>query len=391
MLKTDKIFLLKIRTEISVKRSGTEIIMTIYHLFTGGTIGSRINTDGQISPDENSPYRLLEMYKKQFTADFNIECIPVYEILSENLDAEHLLKLVRALGELLASQKLSANDGIIITHGTDTLQYTAAILGYIFSSAKIPIVLVSSDFVLDDERANGIDNYRYAVEFIKSTVKGGCFEGMSGVFVSYCNKGGAPAIHLATRLALPVEYSGDVSSVCNSYLCTFSFRDNSGSEAVYNEKSILRTDADKAFVNINPSYRILPDNRSFNLNPKTLKLTEKTDYILRIRPYPGFKYPELSEDVKAVLHESYHSGTICISDDLRAFAEKARRLNIPILLTGLDCRENEYETVEQYRKLDIIPVHNSAAIALYCKLWLAVSNGLDITEICTHSYAGDWV
>lgn len=365
--------------------------MTIYHLFTGGTIGSRINTDGQISPDENSPYRLLEMYKKQFTVDFNIECIPVYEILSENLDAEHLLKLIRAVGELLASQKLSENDGIIITHGTDTLQYTAAILGYVFSSAKIPIVLVSSDFILDDERANGMDNYRYAVEFIKNTGKGGYFEGMGGVFVSYCNKGGSPTVHLATRLALPVEYSGDVSSVCDSYVCRFSVGYSTSYEDVNDRKTIVPADSAKTFMHINPSYSISPGNRSFNLNPKTLKLTDKTDYILRIRPYPGFKYPTLSEDVKAVLHESYHSGTICISDDLRTFAEKARSLNIPIFLTGLDCRESEYETVEQYRKLDIIPVHNSAAIALYCKLWLAVSNGIDIAEACTHSYAGDWV
>lgn len=369
--------------------------MTVYHLFTGGTIGSRINADGQISTDENSPYRLIEAYKRNFRPDFNIECISVYEILSENLDANHLLMLIRAVGKLISSKKLKSGDGIIITHGTDTLQYSAAILGYVFGSVSVPIVLVSSDFVLDDSRANGIVNYRFALEFIKNTCEGGALLGTGGVYVSYCNKGGEPTIHLATRLTLPQEYSADVKSICSSHICTFSEENicggkkstNGGSVKDCSEKS---SDLSGARLNLNPSFCV-KGSLSLNLNPETLTLTDTSDYILRIRPYPGFKYPPLSEYIKAVIHESYHSGTICINDGLKAFARKAENLGIPIFLTGLDCRESEYETVEQYRELGIVPVRNSSAISLYCKLWLAVSNGLDINEVCTHSYSGDWV
>jgi len=58
-------------------------------------------------------------------------------------------------------------DGIIITHGTDTLAYTAAALSFYFNAIKIPILLVSSDYPLDDSKANGLDNFMCAVEFIR--------------------------------------------------------------------------------------------------------------------------------------------------------------------------------------------------------------------------------
>ena len=53
----------------------------------------------------------------------------------------------------------NAYDGVIITHGTDTLQYTAAFTGYIMAGAQIPIVLVSANYVLEDVRSNGVDNF----------------------------------------------------------------------------------------------------------------------------------------------------------------------------------------------------------------------------------------
>lgn len=336
----------------------SEKITTIYNIFTGGTIGSRINNEGSISTNGDAPFQLTEMYLKNHSGVNFINYEP-YRILSENLCAKNLLSLINSVNTAL---KRTDIDGIIITHGTDTLQYTAAILCYVFAAAKLPIMIVSSDFVLDDARANGLINYTYAADFIIN--KRG-----HGVFVSYCNKGGIPTIHRGSRLQPPVPYSGDVSSVSDSWY------------GKYCENGYIA----------NPDYKVSKDNTYEFVNPENVNLSDCSDFILRIPAYPGFKYPALSQKTKAVLHESFHSGTICISNDLEKFAKSAKALDIPIYLSGLSSYMTEYDTVELYRKSGIIALHDSALIAAYCKLWLAISNNLDIKKVMDKSIAEDFI
>ena len=143
--------------------------MKIKVIFTGGTIGSSVGSDGYISPNGNQPYKLLEMYKEKYMkidtqSDVVFDTEEPYRILSENLDAKHENLLIQTVARALQDKN---TDGIIITHGTDTLQFSAAILGYVFGTKTIPIMIVSSDFPLEDKRANGLINFAYAVEFIK--------------------------------------------------------------------------------------------------------------------------------------------------------------------------------------------------------------------------------
>ena len=107
--------------------------------------------------------------------------------------------------------------------------------------------------------------------------------------------------------------------------------------------------------------------------------------------YVGMTYPELSGDVRAVLHESFHSGAIAASAGLEKFASDAGKLGIPIYLTGLCTGEAEYESVGCCRKLGIQPLRESAAISQYCKLWLLISNGLSLSESMGQSVAEDCV
>ena len=86
-----------------------------------------------------------------------------YTILSENLSSEHL----NILTDTVVSN-IALYDGIIVTHGSDTLQYSASALAYAVGCESVPVVLVSSNFPLEDERANGIYNFIGAVEFINN-------------------------------------------------------------------------------------------------------------------------------------------------------------------------------------------------------------------------------
>ena len=101
--------------------------MRICNIFTGGTIGSTLDNDGYISTSKETPYQLLYAYKNRYLCTYDMENCNPYTILSENLDAAHILKLVKTV-----SLKLEDGfDGIIIMHGTDTLQYSAAMLSII--------------------------------------------------------------------------------------------------------------------------------------------------------------------------------------------------------------------------------------------------------------------
>ena len=141
-------------------------------VFTGGTIGSRVDDSGYISPITETPYLLLEQYREMCRnkkEEITFVTKKPYTILSENLSGRELEQLISCIGELLKEKEL---EGIIVTHGTDTLQYTAATLGYIFSWVKLPIILVSSNYVLDDIRANGLTNFYIVIES-RGRVEGG--------------------------------------------------------------------------------------------------------------------------------------------------------------------------------------------------------------------------
>lgn len=333
--------------------------MRVCTIFTGGTIGSRVSLEGVISPHSSMAYRLLECYTRQYGTDIDFCIEEPFQILSENLSSENLLHLINTLLNVLNKVK---PDGIIITHGTDTLQYTAAVLGYIFAEADVPIVIVSSNYVLDDSRANGLINFKSALDFIKGDYG-------KGVFVSYQNTGDMPTIHCGTRLQPPEAFSDSVYSVSQSWFGKF---DNG------------------KFITNKQFYRNTEQYKLFS-SAEEIKLIKCTNQILRIIPYPGMGYPELTENIKVVLHESYHSGTIAISQQLEEFAARAQKLNIPIYLTGLSMNEAKYETVEKYRSFGILPLEESSVISQYCKLWLALSNNLDIIKVMNRSAALDWI
>ncbi len=331
--------------------------MNIHIIFTGGTIGSVQSDEKVIHAHPKASYTLLKMYMEKYGGD-NSEFVfsSPYHILSENLSAENILSLIADINDILKDKSIS---GIIITHGTDTLQYTAGVLGYVFGAACIPIVLVSSDRVLTDNRANGLVNFKYAVDFIKGGYG-------TGVFVSYRGKEGTPVIHRSTRLNGFAAFSADITSICGRYYGRF---DND----VYVQYDSSTVNGRAAMFD----------------NTDDIMLNGTSGDIINIIPYPGMKYPKITKNTKAVLHGSYHSGTICINDEFERFAKNAEEKDIPIYLTGLDTDQAVYETVCRYSDHGIRILPKSAFIAQYCKLWLAVSNGLRIDEIMQTCVAYD--
>lgn len=321
--------------------------MRVVTIFTGGTIGSKKNREGVISTDKEPPYQLLAEYRMKYETDMVFDTREPYCILSENLMAENIELLIREVQAVIDEKQY---DGVIITHGTDTLQYTAALLGYVFSNVNLPILLVSSNFVLDDVRANGAHNFAGAVKFIQEKCG-------TGVFVSYANPGEEVSFHRGSKMQYSLQMSDREYSVRDQW---------------YGRLVEGRFEKNKDYKeNISGSIFL----------PNKVRLKPDTREILRIIPYPGMNYSKIPDGVKVVLHESFHSGTIAISEGLRTFCREAQEKNVPIFLSGWNEREAEYETVDMYRKMGIVPLSGDSVIAQYCLLWLAISNGIDVWEV----------
>lgn len=326
-------------------------------VFTGGTIGS-IASKGKIHTHAEQNYKLIDSFK-QFYSDshmLNFKTIQPVQILSENLFPSVWGTLIKAI----EAEKLSDFDGIIITHGTDTLAFTASALSLYFYSIKIPLLLVSSDYPLDHPKANGLINFNCAIEFIKQRSE-------TGVFVPYKNQNADTLVHLGSRLASSLQLSGDFISVQSKAFLRF--------DGTFHQQNTID------FVSKN--YQLLSPNFSSR--------------ILLIKPYPGLDYSHISLDhVDLVLHDLYHSGTACsISDwgenhSLIHFIKKCQQRNTDLYLAPAIKTEDVYESTQVLLEQGAKIIWNMSLESAYAKLLLAYGNFKDkdsITEFLEQNIA----
>jgi glutamyl-tRNA(Gln) amidotransferase subunit D len=107
-------------------------------LSTGGTIASKIDyRTGAVTSQFTADDILTAIPELKKIADFKGRVIS--SILSENMDSESWQNLARAVMEEIEA----GADGVIVTHGTDTMMYTAAALSFMIKT-PVPIVLVGS-------------------------------------------------------------------------------------------------------------------------------------------------------------------------------------------------------------------------------------------------------
>ncbi len=106
---------------------------------TGGTIASRLDyRTGAVVP-AFSPGELYGSVPE--LADIcNLRTEKLFGVLSENMGPEHYVVLARRIGEAIES----GVDGVVIGHGTDTMQHTAAALTFMVQDPPVPIVMVGS-------------------------------------------------------------------------------------------------------------------------------------------------------------------------------------------------------------------------------------------------------
>ncbi len=312
--------------------------MKIAVIFTGGTIGSKIK-DGWISTDGQTKFELVENFKACDNRNIEFVCSEPYFILSENLSATELNLLISAYKEAEKSDV----DGIIITHGTDSLQFSAALLSLVSQNDK-PAVLVSANYPLNDARSNGMANFKAAVDFIEKKCG-------KGVFVSYKNTDGRHFFHRGHRTIAFLEGDDRLYSL---------------NHAPYAEY-------------INRDIRILEEDPPYLAAP--LSPLCETSGILCISSLPGDGFDYSLNGIQAVILRPYHSGTVSTSNpEFAGFCKKARENGVPVFLVNAP-KSTTYDSARLYKDLCIIPLPDVTFAEAYMRLWLGVSIGEELKNI----------
>lgn len=326
-------------------------------LHTGGTIGSVYNPEkNHREVDTKSAKRILfEYFSKsdseyaQLSDELFVDLPLGFETLSENMTLEKLGKIIAKL----RSADLDSYKGVIVLHGTDTLAYTAALFSLVFYDISVPMMLVSAKSPVAFSGSNATDNFKTAVELI--------LEGIApNVYLPYRNDDGVTYIHIGSALMQCQNYSNDF----------------------YNASE------DKVFTSNDPylftDCKALSDKRTW----RSIEIPERfsAKKIRVIMPYVGIDYSDIGlEGISAVLHGSYHSGTLSAggynSSSALTLGIDCMQRGIPMFIAACSCGDNKYSSISDAIELGgMIPLDMTFEMA-YMKLVVALSIGYEAREL----------
>ncbi len=137
-------------------------------IHTGGTIGmTRDSRSGMLRPDHFYASLLTLIPELSAIADIQVE-IP-FVLDSAELNFQHWQQLAAII-----KARIDGIDGAVITHGTDTLAYTASALSYMLHNVPVPVILTGAQKPLDELRSDARSNLVNAVELATAGIPEVC-------------------------------------------------------------------------------------------------------------------------------------------------------------------------------------------------------------------------
>ncbi|WP_174613622.1 asparaginase [Virgibacillus ihumii] len=129
-------------------------------IHTGGTISMLENKEtGKVSTTSEHPLTDLSYYFKSYA---NVDEVIAFSLPSPHITPEHMLELSKKIDKMSKDY-----DGIVVTHGTDTLEETAYFLDLTVKTAK-PVIITgamrSTNEIGSDALYNLISSLRVAID-----------------------------------------------------------------------------------------------------------------------------------------------------------------------------------------------------------------------------------
>ena len=156
-------------------------------LHTGGTIASKVSYSEGGVVSKFSPQEIMDMYP-ELDDIASIRSKLISQMLSEDMEFAHYKRIAEEVQEQIED----GVEGVIISHGTDTMHYTSAALSFVLKNVPVPVILVGSQRSSDRPSSDAAMNLISAARFIKETEFGGvgiCMHGSSSDNYCYIHQG----------------------------------------------------------------------------------------------------------------------------------------------------------------------------------------------------------
>lgn len=321
-------------------------------LTTGGTIASAPSSEGLVpSIDSGNIASVIT----SISSNYIISAKDILHLDSSNIQPEEWRIIARHIAE-----NVNSYDGIVVTHGTDTMAYTASVLSFMLRNLPIPVVLTGSQLPLLNPLTDAVENMRSAFAMAAS--------GVAGLFVAFNRK-----IILGTR-AVKVRTTGfdAFESVNAPYAATI----------------------DSAGLNIN--YDIIPKADGEFYLDETL---ENSVFLIKLTPglNPEIFDVLLNMNYKGIVIEAFGAGGLhFIHRDLVSKLQKIVDHGISVVVCSQCLYERSdfsiYQTGKKVLEKGAIPGYDMTTEAAVTKLiWaLGKTHSCDeIRKIFSHNYSGE--
>lgn len=133
-------------------------------LATGGTISSRAGEGGMVP--QSAPPALLSALE-EFRDYYELSYRSILNLDSSNIQSEEWQLIARSVFEALPDY-----DGVVITHGTDTMAYTASALTFMLQNLSKPVVLTGSQIPIGTPLSDARSNLATALAAVDHNVLG---------------------------------------------------------------------------------------------------------------------------------------------------------------------------------------------------------------------------
>ncbi len=308
-------------------------------LTTGGTIASLPGGQG-LEPHRSD---VMERELEQLRTYYDITVRDVMCLDSSNIRPEEWQTIARAIFE-----NRSGFDGIVVSHGTDTMAYTASAVTYMLPNIDLPVVFTGSQLPLADVLSDGPDNLRTAFAMAAA--------GHPGVFLAFDRK-----VMLGCR-AVKVRASG------------FS-----------------------AFESVNARYAALVSNRGLVVDPEVLPklkaearlLPSLSDKVFLLKLTPGLN-PAIFDMLAAmgyrgIVVEAFGLGGVNVLHKGLRGIHRAVEDGISVVITTqclYDSANLEvYQVGTKLLELGVIQGRDMTSEAAMTKLMWALGQGMEQQEI----------